>query len=195
MPSQDAEDSAAACESCEHFDVKPVMSKVQSMKTFDDREQSMKLTVESACHRSCTLNAEDELGQSWCISRAAQALYTNPQFLNTTACLIACNAILIGVQADWLIKHVDDPVPVSFIVLDTLFAVSFAIELTIRILAEGRKFCQTSNVNQRWNMFDSFLVAQGLVDELLKFFVTVEVDVKAVRALRLLRLVRVARIL
>lgn len=116
------------------------------------------------------------------------------QFELIVAGLILFNAIAIGISTDWAMKNLAEKPPFGFRVMDLFFAFAFTAELSLRLLAERTFFFSRQNDNISWNAFDSLLVCSALIEEVLGFIETANIDMSAMRVLRIMRLVRVLRI-
>lgn len=122
----------------------------------------------------------------------ARNIMTLKQFSSTVAGAIVINSIVIGIQTDWAIQNVSEPVPVEFSVLDTIFTIFFTVELTLRLSAEQAYFLARANQNLSWNVLDSFIVLSALAEEVIS---SADTNFEAARLLRILRLVRVVRVI
>jgi len=112
------------------------------------------------------------------------------------ALLIVANGIVLGIQADWCVRHLSEPLPVAFEVLDYGFAGAFALELLLRLVSLGKSFFSMYARDFFWNIFDGLLVISALVEITLSiWFADVNVNLSTGRLLRLLRLVRVVRVI
>mmetsp|Transcript_94234 Transcript_94234/g.272276 ORF Transcript_94234/g.272276 Transcript_94234/m.272276 type:complete len:704 (+) Transcript_94234:72-2183(+) len=109
--------------------------------------------------------------------------------------LIFCNALVIGIQADWAIKNVGRKPPKWITVSQTIFTSLFAIELIMRIIDEGSSFLKSCNKNLKWNAFDTFIVLSALFEWAAEKIAANTPDVSVIRILRVVRLFRIFRVL
>eukprot|EP00747_Dinoflagellata_sp_TGD_P195613 gnl/TRDRNA2_/TRDRNA2_64549_c0_seq1.p1 gnl/TRDRNA2_/TRDRNA2_64549_c0~~gnl/TRDRNA2_/TRDRNA2_64549_c0_seq1.p1 ORF type:complete len:680 (+),score=125.28 gnl/TRDRNA2_/TRDRNA2_64549_c0_seq1:68-2041(+) len=124
-------------------------------------------------------------------------LLRNSKFDYVVGFVILLNALVIGLQTDYRVRHPHAlSNPSWWSVVDRIFAVIFLLELLLRLVAHGCWFfCQPND--WRWNWFDFGAVMCQVIEETfllvgagsLGSFMTV------MRVLRLLRIVRVFRVL
>lgn len=114
-------------------------------------------------------------------------------FLATS--LVILNSIVIGVQTDWQIHHINEPVAREFRYCEMVFAVAFTTELAVRIIAYGCSFFCVPE--WRWNVFDTLIVSLQLTEEIAAMSTDtskVPSNFNFIRILRILRLVRIMRL-
>jgi hypothetical protein len=123
------------------------------------------------------------------------AIVKNRQFELLVSLLIIGNAIVIGVQVDWSMSHLYEERPTVHWVLDLLFTLFFAVELSMRAISEGVNFFQRHNKHFLWNCFDAILVLLSIIEEIVALVSAGKLGgVSAIRLLRILRLIRVIRV-
>lgn len=114
---------------------------------------------------------------------------------------ILLHALVLGVQID--LATSDNPDTNAVMILDGLqhlFAVTFAAELAVRWMAEGRYFLWHSN-NVVWNWLDTFLVVTSIVEISGEISVAfsggsqVAADLSSIGNMRVIRIVRISRLL
>lgn len=118
-----------------------------------------------------------------------------------SAALIVINAILLGVQTNYMAVNLVDEAPIPFQILDKMFTVVFAIEIVLRVCVNGNAFFWKPG--WQWNVFDFVVVATQVVDEIVWLIAmtsssTVDgnvSDLGSMRILRVLRLIRIARLM
>jgi hypothetical protein len=94
-------------------------------------------------------------------------------------------------------SNIDAELPLEFRSLEILFTIVFALELLLRVAAEGRYFLSfaVNHHNVKMNIFDSVIVLSAIVEEFSRLLSEEIPDVSAIRLLRFFRLVRVIRII
>lgn len=119
----------------------------------------------------------------------------SPAFEASSVLAVVFNAIIIGVQVDWAIQHLDtnEDVPDGFAVLDIFFTAVFAVELVFRISASGRWFAYWKNRELSWNVFDTVLVLVSILEPMVVVVFGNAINLTGMRLLRLMRLVRMLR--
>eukprot|EP00927_Polykrikos_kofoidii_P086267 TRINITY_DN9615_c0_g1_i1.p1 TRINITY_DN9615_c0_g1~~TRINITY_DN9615_c0_g1_i1.p1 ORF type:complete len:691 (-),score=135.03 TRINITY_DN9615_c0_g1_i1:107-1915(-) len=119
---------------------------------------------------------------------------THELFEQAMGVVILISSVMVGVQADYLSKTLDEaklPPAIGFI--DFLTLICFTFEICVRMLAEGRAFfCSGDDVG--WNLFDLCIVLSQLVDTILTLFTSSGTS-KGMKALRIVRIVRLLRLL
>lgn len=98
--------------------------------------------------------------------------------------LITAYALTVGLRADS-----DDPNGRKWIMLETLFATCFTLEMTVRVYAEGWRSYSRNN----WSKLDIALVAVQWVDVVLSSATSLKI-LAVFGALRVLRLMQVITI-
>jgi len=76
------------------------------------------------------------------------------------------NAIVIGVQTDYSVRHVGERIPNAFKVAEAVFCVVFTLELVCRMIAYRLDFFMQSG--RGWNVFDTVVVILQLLDMTLQ---------------------------
>mmetsp|Transcript_142830 Transcript_142830/g.362583 ORF Transcript_142830/g.362583 Transcript_142830/m.362583 type:complete len:653 (+) Transcript_142830:68-2026(+) len=118
----------------------------------------------------------------------------NPWFSGGVSVLIVANVLLIGLQADYAVRHVSGDDPLWMQIFDIFFTLAFTVELALRLCAEGLRHFFLDPRAYRWNCFDSFLVLSSVAEELVKILWFNAPNMSAMRVLRVFRFVRVARV-
>lgn len=124
-----------------------------------------------------------------------QRLLQTRRFDNAMTGLIMLNAIAIGVQVDWSVKHPAQEPPMVFRCVDLTFAALFTVELFFRVCAEAWRFFSYKSPRFMWNLLDTLLVLTVLFDELTQLFWVKTLDIPSAKLVRLLRLARIVRVL
>jgi len=100
---------------------------------------------------------------------------------------ISANALFIGVQADLKARNPLDPDGGDAIpIIETAFVYLFLAELVLKVLAFGRAFCRSKD--WCWNMFDVFIVAVGLFDDIITRVASGSSNMKSLNFLRIMRI-------
>eukprot|EP00927_Polykrikos_kofoidii_P082170 TRINITY_DN80_c0_g1_i2.p1 TRINITY_DN80_c0_g1~~TRINITY_DN80_c0_g1_i2.p1 ORF type:complete len:784 (-),score=171.80 TRINITY_DN80_c0_g1_i2:322-2406(-) len=110
-----------------------------------------------------------------------------------TSTVIVGNCIFIGLQTDYLLTpppHLHDEM---WRTIGKFFTVYFAIELFVRIIVERWKFVYGQE--WMWNLFDSLLVLQSIVDWLMESFGFFKHGMPSFNVTRILRIFRFVKIL
>ncbi|CAK0844121.1 unnamed protein product [Prorocentrum cordatum] len=111
---------------------------------------------------------------------------------------IIANAILIGYQADWDMRHLGDnsegDQQTLFLWTNRAFTLVFLLELVLRIAADGVEFFYPSAKGFGWNAFDTFIILCSLSEEVVQAVSSTRLSqISSVRVVRTLRLVRALR--
>mmetsp|Transcript_113085 Transcript_113085/g.326726 ORF Transcript_113085/g.326726 Transcript_113085/m.326726 type:complete len:727 (-) Transcript_113085:49-2229(-) len=126
---------------------------------------------------------------------ALRKLICNRRFEFLSAVLILLNAASIGLESDWSLRHLGEPMPMYMEAFETFFAIAFSVELVLRIGADGRGFLHRENMNLAWNIFDIFVVITCWCEKFVGFVTAGGADVSVLRVLQIFRLVRILRII
>ena len=108
-----------------------------------------------------------------------------------SAVIILCNAVVIGLAADYAMDHPFDPISTTLSRLELSFIVFYLIEMLLRICHKGRLYF-TERGERAWNLFDMILVTQGVWEEIAT---TIWVQPKEANSLINLRLFRLLKLL
>jgi len=114
--------------------------------------------------------------------------------------MICMNTVMIGVNCDWNLTHLNEEEPRYFQVVERFFAIIFALELFLRVFAYGSNFfCGRSD--WQWNWFDLIIVSFQIFEEvssLIRSSADGEIHLSssssAIRIIRMFRLLRILRI-
>ena len=68
--------------------------------------------------------------------KVAAGLLRNKRFEYFIASLIICNAVTIGLRANWCLTHLKSDAPPVYRIIDIFFTIAFFFELCLRIVAE-----------------------------------------------------------
>mmetsp|Transcript_25941 Transcript_25941/g.48713 ORF Transcript_25941/g.48713 Transcript_25941/m.48713 type:complete len:636 (+) Transcript_25941:62-1969(+) len=146
-------------------------------------------------HRS----SQADIAASPLIQRIAWKLVTNMFFETISMFMLCANSLVIGVQTDYMASNMVTAVPSALRALDILFCVFFAVELTLRITAFGRKFFVMTGCG--WNIMDMILVTAQVAEELLMAVAeatagsnSVQYNTEVMRVVRILRAIKVVRL-
>jgi len=127
-------------------------------------------------------------------SRRAALITRSPRFERFCGFFIGLNAVMIGVEADWTVKHPGKDLPTPFEIIDYGFTLIFTLELTLRLIAEGRSFLLWKNANLSWNIFDSSIVLLSVASDFLGLLDVWAANISVTRLMRILRLTRAVRL-
>mmetsp|Transcript_56055 Transcript_56055/g.126489 ORF Transcript_56055/g.126489 Transcript_56055/m.126489 type:complete len:611 (-) Transcript_56055:99-1931(-) len=120
------------------------------------------------------------------------------EFDQVTGVFIVINAIMIGVQTEYMSQHDLDTSPWFFRMSELAFAVVFTLELLLRLCVYRFEFFTMPG--WKWNLFDSVVVGLQLVEmalhHLTSVFASVSINLNfaSLRILRILRLIRIIRL-
>jgi len=124
----------------------------------------------------------------------------NGKFVELFSALVIClNAFLIAHSSNYAIKHLDDPTSDFIEVAEKTFTGIYVTELVCRIAANKIRFffCK----DWKWNLFDTFLVAGAVYDQ-INILLTNKSGVsgnfiflRIARLMKMLKLLRVVRIM
>jgi hypothetical protein len=108
--------------------------------------------------------------------------------------MIMVNAIIIGLETDYMLTHNDSTVPVTFRIVDGILCVIFVVEVGIRAIGLGAEFF--IGPDRKWNIFDLIAVILQILEEATKPLNSAGVEVIAefARMLRIFRVVRLVRL-
>jgi len=123
-----------------------------------------------------------------CMTRLAQKNWFNYFF----SALIVINTAMIGIETEVcmhrILENPNAEAPTAFRFMSITFTTLFGIELVIKIV--GLRLAFFCGSGWRWNVFDAFLVAISLLQEVMD-----GTNVSFIRILRVFRMIRVLRIL
>lgn len=109
---------------------------------------------------------------------------------------IILNAMTMGVQADYMAHHWDEPVPVAFLWTDIAFCSVFVLELAMRASVYTKHFL--TMIGWQWNVFDILMVGIQIFDLLGALFsdnwAGAATNAGVLRMMRIFRLFRVLRL-
>jgi len=118
------------------------------------------------------------------------------------AVVIILNALVMGIQTEYIARHAtEEEEPIIFEWIERVFLTIFTVDLIMHLIAFGSELFSTDDV--LWHVFDCFIVAMQLGDEvakamdnkaLSKLMSSVSV-LRLFHILRLVRVIRLARIL
>jgi len=128
-------------------------------------------------------------------SNLVGSVIQNQWFEICIACVVLCNALLMGFQADWQIKHASLAAPPVYHVLDLTCTVLFTLELILRLVGEQKHFLSWHNPDFGWNVFDAGLVMLALINEVVQIVASAPANMSFVRLFRTLRLARVLKMI
>eukprot|EP00440_Ansanella_granifera_P028528 gb/GFBE01030996.1/.p1 GENE.gb/GFBE01030996.1/~~gb/GFBE01030996.1/.p1 ORF type:complete len:710 (+),score=126.96 gb/GFBE01030996.1/:1-2130(+) len=159
---------------------KAMESKIKKRSYKDDNAFVQKLSAAG----------EVEVSQSW-----VHAIVVHDSFDYIMGVVLCLNAIVIGIQADAMAKQDTNDTPLAFQVFDVAFTVVFVIELALRLCAFGWDFWTMNG--WKWHLFDLFIVAFSVLDELSKLLLAgteLQTVIDSLGVLRMLRLGRIIRL-
>eukprot|EP00928_Gymnodinium_smaydae_P063054 TRINITY_DN4674_c0_g3_i1.p1 TRINITY_DN4674_c0_g3~~TRINITY_DN4674_c0_g3_i1.p1 ORF type:complete len:522 (+),score=79.58 TRINITY_DN4674_c0_g3_i1:119-1684(+) len=118
-------------------------------------------------------------------------LVKSSRFDTFSAFLLITNTIFLGVQVDY---GYDEQFFYSLFVIDSIYAVLFAIEITLRLLADGlRTFF--SGDERHWNIFDFVVVGLSTIDAIVTLIFPNGMPMADISVVRIIRTVRITRVL
>lgn len=123
---------------------------------------------------------------------AKHAIYSRWFELCMTS-VVLFDALVLGLQADWQVKHVQDSAPRVFLALNRTCTALFTVEILLRIVAEKKDFVMRRNRNFAWNIFDATVLLLAWCNELVQLLFVDFASVSFVRLFRVLRLAKVLR--
>jgi hypothetical protein len=162
---------------------------VHDAKTRLSRIKSM--VIEGAGSHSSLSEAAP---QRACPCVVAGAIRDRREFEAVVTAVILASTVSVGFHADWSIKHPGMDLPEGSKVLDRCFLCAFALELLIRVLAEGLAFFHVRSPCFGWNVFDTCIVIVSFLNEVNPLSLNLSM-MRAVRPLRLVKVLRVFRFL
>mmetsp|Transcript_14258 Transcript_14258/g.39343 ORF Transcript_14258/g.39343 Transcript_14258/m.39343 type:complete len:777 (+) Transcript_14258:19-2349(+) len=117
-------------------------------------------------------------------------IVSSTAFELVTGLSVFLNAVLIGIQADYMAREQrDDPV-LALRLGEIFFASAFVVEVAMRFAAYRRSFFFGPGCS--WNLFDVVLLAVAVLEEITRAMVSMT-NVGSVRVIRVIRLARVIR--
>lgn len=132
------------------------------------------------------------------LQRLAWRVVSNMVFESTSMFMLIANSIAIGIQTDYVASNMVSTVPAYLRALDIVFCIFFALELSVRLPAFGRRFFTMTGCG--WNVLDLILVSSQVAEEIL-FAVamhtgggTVQYNTEMMRIVRILRAIKVVRL-
>merc|ERR1719326_367876 len=134
----------------------------------------------------------DHLEESGSLRRFAGRLFSSQRFESVIAGIIVVNVVYMGWATNYMIDHPFDPETRGMHVVSLIFCSIYTLEILTRIAAEDLMFLLGQN--KKWNLFDSFLVAQSLSEEIFYWF-DLRGSMGKVSFLRAFRLAKLAKML
>jgi hypothetical protein len=131
--------------------------------------------------------------QETCFVDACRRLVHSALFDQTMGMMLLLNALIIGVQVDWLARNKTTENPLAFHILDWLFCIVFVTELIVRVMSGPRSF--THGPEWKWNCFDTTVVLIQVTVVLLDGQEGAIEALDKLHFVRMLRLCRLARFL
>lgn len=131
----------------------------------------------------------------------SRRLLQNPWFEVSISAIIISNAILIGIEVEYMCEERGGNPPLALKFCGWLHGVVFVLELLFRFVAEGCGFF--TGRHWRWNCFDLCVVICTILEVVFEI-IAVSADVQSasvvrvarvIRTLRLSRIVRITRLL
>lgn len=130
----------------------------------------------------------------------------NAWFETLSMFMLCANAVVIGVQTDYMAVNKLSSTPWGMRALDIWFCFFFTLELVLRILAHGRRFFSMNGC--AWNMMDLILVSAYVAETVLLIVADVETNAEVegssnrvagtnpeiMRVIRILRAIKVVRL-
>ncbi|CAJ1340561.1 unnamed protein product [Effrenium voratum] len=148
-------------------------------------------------HRGGSMTSLDLKQTSW-IQRKLMGLVGAMWFESLSMILLMANAVLIGVQTDYMAINNSSSVPFGLRITDLLFCVFFSIELILRLVCFGRRFFTMNGC--AWNVMDMLLVSAHMTEEILLLIAEAEggrlanTNPDVMRIIRVLRAIKVVRL-
>ena len=99
------------------------------------------------------------------VQRLAWRVVTNMVFESASMFMLIANSIAIGIQTDYVASNMVSTVPAYLRALDIVFCIFFALELSVRLTAFGRRFFTMTGCG--WNVLDLILVSSQVAEEIL----------------------------
>eukprot|EP00927_Polykrikos_kofoidii_P081650 TRINITY_DN7924_c0_g1_i3.p1 TRINITY_DN7924_c0_g1~~TRINITY_DN7924_c0_g1_i3.p1 ORF type:complete len:648 (+),score=116.70 TRINITY_DN7924_c0_g1_i3:96-2039(+) len=135
---------------------------------------------------------------SFKVSRTGRILRAVEEIMEIiVAVTVLINGVVIGIQTDYMARHLTQAVPAAFSWCEAIFCAVFSSELLVRLLVYRIKFFTMDS--RFWNIFDVALVTLQWVEVIGAAMTTHESDeappVANVTFLRLLRVLRLMRVL
>lgn len=139
------------------------------------------------------VDGEPRLMRCW---RSYAAFVKSVTFDYVMGMTIFCNTFFLGVQVDKKARSlsgVEDTEDDAFLLIETIFACIYFVELAMRMSVWRCRFCCSL-----WNIFDSVVVFCATIEECLKYGVgddTILGKLKILRMMRVFKLMRTLRII
>jgi hypothetical protein len=89
-------------------------------------------------------------------------LGNSPGFDWTVCCIILLNALMIGIQSDYVARTLSEEMPTAFFALEMFLCVAFTMELALRLFVFRLGYFRGRN--RAWNCFDLTLVMLQLTE-------------------------------
>eukprot|EP00928_Gymnodinium_smaydae_P063051 TRINITY_DN4674_c0_g1_i1.p1 TRINITY_DN4674_c0_g1~~TRINITY_DN4674_c0_g1_i1.p1 ORF type:complete len:533 (+),score=91.66 TRINITY_DN4674_c0_g1_i1:95-1693(+) len=113
------------------------------------------------------------------------------RFDNFSAFVLITNTVFLGVQVNY---GYDERFTQALFIIDSIYAVLFAMEIALRLMADGlRTFFL--GVDNRWNIFDFTVVSLSSIDTILAVVFPNGIPMADVSVVRIIRTVRITRVL
>jgi hypothetical protein len=173
-------------------------AQLESLKALGSKKNAAKPTSRPDLNNSRSsvrTVISDKLRGEGTVREIIEALLLHPAFELCVAGVVVFNALIIGLQADFQVKHVHDDVPEFYYILDVGCTVLFTLEILLRLYVERCFFFDKTNSNRIWNLLDMFIVILSLFDEavMVAFISDDDANVSFTRLFRTIRLARLLR--
>eukprot|EP00931_Biecheleriopsis_adriatica_P114862 TRINITY_DN9074_c0_g1_i2.p1 TRINITY_DN9074_c0_g1~~TRINITY_DN9074_c0_g1_i2.p1 ORF type:complete len:654 (+),score=123.64 TRINITY_DN9074_c0_g1_i2:38-1999(+) len=159
----------------------------------EEVEETMRLQDRSA--------AQEDDSRWGPLRRAAKAVVSNTKFDVVLSVIILLNAVQIGFETDWNMKHAGEEQLPAFEYLDNTFSFFFLIELLLRLCKDQLYFLSWHHKSFGWNVLDTFLVVTSLIELVVQYqFQELAagggqtLSLSHLRTTRMVRLVRIMRV-
>lgn len=164
-----------------------------------DRESS---TMMKRFHsRLGSLQTLEDESDATSLRDVIEYLVYSPSFEYAFVFLIVANAVTIGMQTDYMARHVVESTPRGYVIVETIFCVLFFLEIVLRVLVNWQRFFKGPGAGL--NVLDIVLVVLQISEMSISWaFREGELHGKDLEAipsanffvLRLLRIIRIVRI-
>eukprot|EP00929_Paragymnodinium_shiwhaense_P060179 TRINITY_DN30080_c0_g2_i1.p1 TRINITY_DN30080_c0_g2~~TRINITY_DN30080_c0_g2_i1.p1 ORF type:complete len:698 (-),score=195.64 TRINITY_DN30080_c0_g2_i1:363-2456(-) len=196
-PSAASEEGGACCESDDSDEEQ------RSLMVMDERQEIS--ATEAPRRLSARSGSTIKTDGSSCRTRYGvggnriKSVVLSPCFDYFACAMVLLNSMIIGLQTDYMAKHVGEDVPMAYNIANEVMNAGFAVEIGLRIYALGMDFFTMQDM-WKWNWFDFGVVVLQVFESALCFFFKQVITVnfaffRLVRILRVLRIIRLVRVL
>jgi len=175
------------------FDLTPNLSETFSQCEAVKRIESLEATPPSIMQRRGSFDSiETGIRHLNWVRWRLRRLVRDSWFEAAMSVIIISNALFCGVEVEYMAHMKIQEPPLAFKIMSIVYAVTFTMELAVRLGAEGRTFFKPPTA--WWNLFDAIICLVSLLEVAADFEGSAGRQLPSVRTIRMARVVRILRV-